>query len=242
MQQFQDDEAEAGDVLEALRADILSLSLRPGQKLRTEFLTARYGSGPSPLREALSLLVGEGLVAREKGRGFRVSAMSRADFQDLAASRLVLEPHLFAHAIALGGSEWERNVTRTLGTLQPSLQKVGDSRPLDRTWEENHRHFHFALMAPGGSLLLMEFCKVLYDRYDRYRLLGIPRRAFLAGVAADHKDMADAALARDATRAVEILKRHISDTSNAVLANIEAAGLINEEGTIEIPAAGISIA
>lgn len=232
----------AGDILTVLRADILSLSLRPGQKLATEFLTARYMVGPSPLREALSLLVGEGLVVRESGRGFRVSPMSRRDLEDLIASRLLIEPTLLARAIEAGDSAWERTIGRTLQELQPSLQKVGDSRPLDRAWEENHRRFHFALMAAGSTPLVMEFCKTLYDRYDRYRLLGIPRRAYLAGVAEDHQAMADAAIARNADLSLDILKRHIIDTSNAVLTNIDAAGLIQRDGTIEVSPTGINFA
>lgn len=242
MSQSADDRPEDGRVLEVLRTDILSLSLRPGLRLRTEFLTARYPFGASPLREALSLLAGEGLVVHEKGRGFRVSPMSLQDLQDLIGSRLLIEPMLFARAIAQGDAVWEANIVRSLEALQPNLQKVGDSRPLDRAWEENHRHFHFALMAAGSPTLLMDFCKILYDRYDRYRLLGIPRRSYLAGVAGDHKDMVDAALARDAKKAIEILKRHITDTSNAVLANIESAGLFAADGTIEVPPTGIALA
>ena len=237
-----DGSVEGDDVLTILRSDILSFSLRPGQKLATEFLTVRYELGASPLREALSRLVGEGLVVRESGRGFRVSPMSRRDLDDLIASRLLIEPAMLARSIETGDIAWQLNIERTLKALQPNLQKVGDSRPLDRAWEENHRRFHFALMAPGGTSLLMEFCKILYDRYDRYRLLGIPRRAYLAGVAGDHQDMADAAIARNAERAVEILRRHITDTSNAVLANIDAAGLVKPGGIIEIPPTGIDFA
>ena len=243
MPQTRRDMSDAGTgILTALRTDILSLVLRPGQKLTTEFLTVRYGLGPTPLREALSLLVGEGLLVRESGRGFRVSPMSRRDLDDLIASRLLIEPALLARAIETGDSAWEADIVRALKTLQPDLQKVGDSRPLDRAWEENHRRFHFALMASGNPSLLAVFCKVLYDRYDRYRLLGIPRRAYLAGVAGDHQDMANAAIARKADLAVAILRRHISDTSNAVLANIDAAGLVAVDGTIEVPPTGIEFA
>lgn len=230
------------DVLSVLRSDILSLTLRPGQRLTTEFLSARYDLGASPLREALSSLVGEGLVVRESNRGFSVSPMSRRELDDLIASRLLLEPTLLALAIESGGDAWESHIISTLKDLQPSLQKVGDSRPLDRAWEEKHRLFHFALMALDDGSLMMAFCKILYDRYDRYRLLGIPRRAYLAGVAGDHEDLADAAIARKSELAIEILSRHITDTSHAVAANIEAAGLTRADGMIEIPPSGIDFA
>lgn len=229
-------------VLAALRGDILTLTLRPGQKLLTEPLSARYGVGQSPLREALSVLAGEGLVVRENRRGFRVSPMSLQDLDDLIITRLTVEPAMLERAIALGNPAWEQEISASLEALRPSLQKVGDGRPLDRIWEEGHRRFHFALLATGDPSALMDFCSLLYDRYDRYRVLGIPRRAYLAGVASDHDDMAKAAISRDAPQAMATLRRHIADTSATVRANIIAAGVTDRDGMVRLPASGTGLA
>ena len=48
-------------VQQRLRADIVSGKLAPREKLRLSELKNRYEMGSSPLREALSRLVGEGL-------------------------------------------------------------------------------------------------------------------------------------------------------------------------------------
>ena len=45
------------DLFEQLRSDILHCRLSPGARLRFKELRARYGSGLSPLREALMRLV-----------------------------------------------------------------------------------------------------------------------------------------------------------------------------------------
>ncbi len=47
-----------------------------GMSLRLDDLKDHYGMGASPLREALSRLVGEGLVQLENNRGFRVAGLS----------------------------------------------------------------------------------------------------------------------------------------------------------------------
>lgn len=229
-------------MLSALREDILTLALLPGQKLLTEALVARYGAGQSPLREALSLLAGEGLVVRESRRGFRVSGMSLRDLDDLIATRLMVEPAMLERAINVGGDAWAERIRSALEALRPSLQKVGDARPLDRVWEENHRRFHFALLAPDGASLLMDFCRIVYDRYDRYRLLGIPRRAYLAGVADDHAQMAKAAILGDSGRALETLRRHIADTSATVRTNICASAFVDGQGDVHLPPTGIGLA
>lgn len=232
----------AEPILAALRTDILTLKLAPGEKLLTEHLAAGYGVGQSPLREALSQLVGEGLVTRESRRGFRVSRMSMRDLDDLIHARLTLEPALLVRAIHVGVGAWEAEVRAALAALQPSLQKVGDERPLDRQWEDCHRRFHFALMTVEGPSVLTELCSMIYDRYDRYRVLGIPRRAYLAGVANDHHEMAQAALARDTPRAVDTLRGHIVDTSQAVRSNIMAGGLIDEAGRVQLATCGTDFA
>lgn len=224
----------------ALREDIRTLELPPGMRLLTGFLTSRYGAGSSPLREALSLLCGRGFVVRESRRGFRVSPMSLKDLDDLIATRLTVEPAMLERAVRCGDAAWEAQLRGSLATLLPSLQKVGDARPLDRLWGENHRRFHIALMATAETSMLVDFCEMLYDRYDRYRLLGVPRRAYLAAVADDHADMAEAAIARDATRATAILRRHIADTSAVVRSNIIAAGFTDSSGDVHFPSVTIA--
>ena len=46
----------ATSVYDRMRADILTGKLPPGDKLRSEFLRARYDVGTSPMREALNRL------------------------------------------------------------------------------------------------------------------------------------------------------------------------------------------
>ncbi|TCT04627.1 GntR family transcriptional regulator [Aquabacter spiritensis] len=234
MPRAQADPLSTGDrVLSGLREDIRTLSLAPGQKLSAELLVARYGAGQSPVREALSLLAGEGLVVRESRRGFRVGPMSLADLDDVIAARLTVELALLERSLAQADATWDERVRDAFADLLPSLQKVGDARPLDRAWEANHRRFHFALLAGSAPSVMMEFCRILYDRYDRYRLLAIPRRAFLAGVADDHAELVEAACARDVGRALAILRRHIADTSAMLRANIVEADLLSPGAAVE---------
>jgi DNA-binding GntR family transcriptional regulator len=66
-------------IQQLLRADIVRGVFAPDQPLRMEALKARFDSGFSPIREALSRLLAEGLVVLEPNRGFRVSGLSRED-------------------------------------------------------------------------------------------------------------------------------------------------------------------
>jgi GntR family carbon starvation induced transcriptional regulator len=226
-----------GRTLEALRRDIGALALAPGAKLATVALAARYGVGQAPVREALSILAGEGLVLRESRRGFRVAPMSLAALDELTETRVTFELAFLGRAIAAGGDGWKTRVRRALDLLLPALQLVGDSRRLDPAWEEAHRRFHFALIGADEAATLLDLGRALYDRYDRYRLAAVPRRAFLAGIADDHAEIAEAAIAGDAARASAVLRRHIEDASRTLRENIVALGLADENGQVRLPLA-----
>src|SRR5882757_10965376 len=86
-------------VQQRLREDIVSGKLAPWEKLRVSELKSRYAMGSSPLREALSRLVGEGLVTFEGNKGFRVRGLSREDLADIAYMRTAVETFAIRTAI-----------------------------------------------------------------------------------------------------------------------------------------------
>lgn len=80
------------NVVVALREDIMSGRLAPGEPLRTEAIMQRFGVSNSPLREAFAQLATEGLVVVERNRGASVAPLSRAAAADaLRVGGLLLE-------------------------------------------------------------------------------------------------------------------------------------------------------
>jgi DNA-binding GntR family transcriptional regulator len=82
-------------IYEALWHDIVFCLIPPGQTLDELSLVARFNSSRTPLREALSRLVGEGLVVQHRNKGAYVAEIKIAD---LAAFFEAL--HLTQRAIA----------------------------------------------------------------------------------------------------------------------------------------------
>src|SRR5205085_6496812 len=65
----------ASHVYDRLRQDIISVAIEPGEKLHIRSLCERFEVGLSPMREALSRLSSERLVAQSDHRGFAVAPM-----------------------------------------------------------------------------------------------------------------------------------------------------------------------
>jgi DNA-binding GntR family transcriptional regulator len=180
-------------------------------------LQHRYAVGLTPLREALTLLSGAGLViAEQNGRGFRVAPASRADFEDVARCRRRIEAMAMRLSITEGSPDWRRRVETTRGDFAAVRALVGENRPIDEVWEARHRRFHFALISACGSPALLDFCRQLFDRFDRYRRIAIPTKSLMAEVGTDHDAIMAAALRGDEEDAVARLDRHIAATASLV--------------------------
>lgn len=75
----------------ALRAEIARGALPPGTRLPELDFTAAFGVSRHTLREAISLLVAEGLLTRASYKGVEVTKLSAADVRDIYAARRLIE-------------------------------------------------------------------------------------------------------------------------------------------------------
>jgi DNA-binding GntR family transcriptional regulator len=216
----------ASDVRERLRADIVNCVLKPGLRLRFEEIKARYDVGLSPVREALFRLASEGLVVSEDHRGFRVAPVSRTKLMDISFMRRELESMALKLSIEHGDIAWESRILSSFHQLS-AVSSKNDNGSLDPEWERRHEVYHFALASACGSEWLLQFRKMLSDQWARYRRLCIQYQRSGRDVLEEHRQIMEAALARDAPAAVYLVGRHISRSAQIIL-DSEAA-LLNAD-------------
>jgi len=198
-----------------LRQDIISGRLQPGQKLKIEVLRRDYDVGSSPIREALSLLTSDHFVERIDQRGFKVAAVSAAEFDELLRTRCWLEEKALRESIAHGDSSWEEQVVLAAYRLSRIPRSETDDHFVSNIeWEKRHKHFHMTLISACRSSYLMKFCDQLYDQNIRYRQVAGKVAYPSRDIAAEHGAICDAALARDADLAAELLIAHYVKTGN----------------------------
>lgn len=208
-------------VYERLRSDLLHGYWQPGRKLVMHQLRERYSSGASPLREALSRLVSEGLVEYNDQRGFAAAAISPEQLQDIVRTRVALESMALTQAMAQRSTAWEEGLLLAFHRLSRTPRSVReDCYEENPQWEQLHRAFHFALLSACGSPVLLGFCEQLYDRAYRYRQLAA-RKAYKQRHEMDeHRAMFDAVMAGDLATARGLLGQHYERT--AALSFLEA--------------------
>ena len=207
----------ASTVYDRLRDDIMCGELAPGEKLRVEFLRARYGAGTSPIREALNRLSSDGFVVQEDQKGFRVAPVSRDELIDLIKTRCWIEGVALRESATHGDQAWEESIVLAFHRLS-RVPKTDDPEivALNPQWDDLHRTFHMTLLMACGSQLLLDFCQQLADRANRYRRLAVivsyPERNELE----EHRDLMEAMLARDADKAISLLDAHYQRTGREI--------------------------
>lgn len=198
----------AAQVEAQLRHDILHGILAPGAKLNLDKLRESMGVGLSPLREAVTRLVVEGLIEAEAQRGYTVAPISVSNLDEVCALRLELEPYALRRSIENGGLDWETAVMGALYRLNKTDRIPGDASSLAR-WEAANNAFHLTLIGRCDMPLLIKMYKSLVSMNDRYRHIYLKAVAVQRDVIEEHTAIAEAAVERRADDAAAILTRHI---------------------------------
>lgn len=140
-----------------LRRAIFEGELESGTALRELALATSLGVSRSTVREALTLLVAEGLAVREPNRGVSIASPDPDSVHDLCLSRAVLETggvRRWADA-----SEEDRESVRTrLDEYRAAVENGADYQELN----ERHLALHLSFVALTGSPRLVAMAESLY--------------------------------------------------------------------------------
>lgn len=201
-----------------LRRRILVGELRPGAVLSQVKLADAFGTGRTPLREALRMLEREGLVEAEYNRRVRVAPLSTAELDEIYARRIVLEAMAVRATIP-------RMTPTDIGQLRALEQEMHafmpDPLPRLAEWEVPHRDFHRVLIAHAGRTIVHDV-QELQDHAERYRaILGHSLPASFGPGAADHARLVECCVAGDTITAGRTLAQHLARTALAMVSQID---------------------
>jgi DNA-binding GntR family transcriptional regulator len=206
-------------IAQRLREDVLAGRYLPGAKIRLEDIRQAFGVSWSPIREAVTRLVSEGLMIADSQKGYRVAPATRTELEETIRLRVLLEPQALRLAIALGNDAWEAQVLAAHHRLA-KLESQRITGQETEQWEAWHTAFHTTLTEPCQSAILLQFCQQLNKIQDRYRRIFFARHEVDRDVASEHRLIAEAALERNADRACSLLADHIERTGRNILATM----------------------
>lgn len=192
-----------------LRAEILSGTLLPGERIVEEQLTRRFGTSRAPLREALRLLGQQGLVEHLPRRGVRVTQLSARDIDELFGLRDALEQYAMRTALAPGRTPDPTALRRLSAAADAMDAAVAATEPLAQA--AAHREFHLAMVALAGHQHLLRSYEPVLLQLELYMATNMRREAEVRPAtegARRHRRLHDAVASGDLERALAELARH----------------------------------
>jgi DNA-binding GntR family transcriptional regulator len=215
-------------VYDALRGDILTCELAPGQAISEASLAARYGVGKAPIRAALSRLRQEGLVSASPRRSFVVSPLTLRDVRELYDLRLLLEPA--TARLAAGRAD-----VKQLAKLNAICRKgytPGDAASTLRFLAAN-REFHLEIARSSGNQRFLRLLNQVLDETTRVMFVGLGLRNRNAEMQHEHQALMDALQAGDGAAAERIAADQVAASRDMVV-----AALLNSNAMLDSRIAG----
>lgn len=202
---------------DTLLGEIQTGALAPGTVLGEVEQAARLGVSRTPLREALSRLGADGLVAQQSPRVTVVTDIDADDIRALFELRRALEESAARLAA-------ERGDAGVFGELADEFARASlDAQPgLDDYYRVIAR-FDAAIDAAIGNTYLTAALRTVRTHLVRVRRLARDNPARLAASVAEHRLIAAAVAARDADLAAHATHVHLHNALAAILASVTDA-------------------
>ena len=199
----------AQGIARQLREKILSGALKPSTRLTQRELVAEYGHSPMPARDAIKMLLAEGLVVQESSKTILVAPVNPDDFISIMEIRGILEPHALELAIpkmTMADLAHSRSMLALSGSTNEPLAFV-----------ENHWKFHRSLYERSGRLRLLALIEQQHTHLIRYLMPNWAEIGVLPDWAEDESELMELVDAGEVSRAVVWLRDDLRETTERVL-------------------------
>jgi len=223
------DDRPAPDIQQRMRNDIVSGELAFGARLTIEDLALRYGVSHMPVREALRVLHGEGLVVIEPNRGARVRPIYRGFIEDVFDVRCAIETLLARRAA-------ERRTSAHLVRLRAAAQRLeslvarGQHAGVPLANREFHAAINDAAGNPGALPIVDSHWLLLAALLKRY---GYGDERF-PRVIEEHQHLIYAIERHDAHSAALLMGAHIEKAKNNLLRRAAESQPADGEGPARV--------
>lgn len=201
-------------VAEALREGILTGLLPAGRQLKQDHLARRFGVSRAPVREALQVLAGEGLLTMSRHRGVTVAPADPADLTEIAELRGLLE----GHALRLSGPRLTAaDVAEAAALLDEAEADTDPGRQAELHWR-----FHRVLLRRAERPRILAQIEHLHIAVSRYLLPAWTTAGLSAGWIASHRDLLRLVQSGHAAAAAELNAGQIEEARARVAAWLQS--------------------
>lgn len=159
----------SAEIFTALKERIIRWEYPPGYRITEESLCEEFGVSRSPIREALRMLVENGLVEKDPHRRYTIKQPDLKEIDELYELRLALELYVVEKLARQGMPEETRQ------KLQQTWEALKEQQPAGHTVDPSicDEEFHETLATATGNALLARQIKSIDERLHFVRIYDI---------------------------------------------------------------------
>ena len=199
----------SGSVADMIRREILSGNLKPDQPLLERDIAQELGVSRTPVREALFVLQGEGLVELTPRKYARVRRITNSDITHIYSLRRVLEAHsaesaaCYANSAAIVEIETALIRQKNLGRNCTGIEQANADFA-----------FHAAIAAASGSQILSTVMHQVLAFTATLRSRFVYDAAHSRSVIAQHRSILAAIKTKNPEKAAMLMSEHVTTSMN----------------------------
>jgi len=218
----------------SLREAIARGQLKPGTRLKQQELATLFGVSPTPVRETLRRLEGDGLVQYAPNRGITVAQVDSLEIEEIYLMRMALE--------GLAIHEATQKLTPAdlaiLTNLQERMKRATAQGRL-RTLRELNYDFHMAIYTRSGYNRLLQVVQALWGLFPWDTIQVIPGRAETS--MREHDEILRELRAGSADRAEKRMRAHIAKSFSHLRTHLVKKRQIRGATTRPIHTGGLKV-
>ena len=189
---------------------------QPGERLNEAALALRMGTSRGPIREAIKVLAGHGLVTAVPNRGVFVRQLSLREMSEVYEMRALVFGHAAARACEHLSDEHKRQFERLLAAMDEACEANDGTR-----YYEVNLQFHALILSVANNRRAQQayddYVKELHLFRRRYfDRLGNRRRSNI-----EHRAIYEAMVASDPARARAAAEQHVLGGRTRLLSSLD---------------------
>lgn len=204
----------AKQVMEYVRAAVMSGTMRPGELYSVYRLAEELQVSRSPVREGLLRLEEAGLIRFERNRGFRIVPTTPADVVEIFSIRIALE----VPAAQRAAQAQDRHLTRLLevGDLMRDAARVDD----EELFFALDRELHDEILVVSGARRAREIVERLRISTRLLSASTVRTHRGYEDICREHDPIIDAIAGGDSETAGRAMETHLVSTGQLLVAQV----------------------
>ncbi|MEM5477463.1 GntR family transcriptional regulator [Pacificibacter sp. AS14] len=193
------------NIFDYIQEEILTLNLRPGDKISEADIAARFGVSRQPVRDAFSRLSNLDLLLI---RPQRATEVKRFSMREIVKSRFV-RAAVEAEVLRRAAQNCDAVSAAKLDAALIDQERVIADRDFDGFGKLDYA-FHKTLCGIARAEFAFDVIMAEKSKVDRLCMLGLSKEDRMPELVADHHAITDAVKANDPIKAIEAGMLHLS--------------------------------